>query len=87
MKHIFQVHLHEIKDFNFESFEDSYEHADMVLAISFRNVDPTSVQEALSDSDSDKWREAMKDKYDSIYKNNCWTLTDLKKGQKPLKCK
>lgn len=72
------------EDSSFESFEDSCEHANMVLAV---NEDPTTVQEALSSSDGDKWRDAMKDEYDSFTKNNCWTLTDLKKGQKPIKCK
>lgn len=29
----------------------------------------------------------MNDEVDSFHKNNCWSLTELKEGQKPVKCK
>lgn len=44
-----------------DSFEDSYEHANMMLAVNLGNDDPTTVREALSSSDGDKWRESMID--------------------------
>lgn len=78
MKNIFTnyISLQNEEDSSFACVEDSFEHANMVLAVSFGNDDPTTVQEGFSTSDGDKQREAMKDEYDSFSKNNCWTLTD-----------
>lgn len=39
-------------------------------------VDPISVEEALSGKNSVQWREAMKEKYQSFIDNNAWELVD-----------
>lgn len=49
--------------------------------------EPTTVREALSSGDSNNWRSAMADEYQSFLDNDCWTLTERPKDQKPVKCK
>lgn len=49
--------------------------------------EPETAKEALQSKDSEKWRNAMSDEYKSFVDNNCWTLCELPKGQKPVKCK
>lgn len=72
----------------FFSQSDSDEYAGMAAMANFGNVDePVTVKEALSSEDAKKWQDAMTDEYNSFCKNKCWTLTELKKGQKPVKCK
>lgn len=72
---------------SFQSMEDSKEYANMVTMLSYSSDEPLTVQEALSGKDAKQWRDAMQDEYNSFYKNNCWTLSDKKEGQKPVKCK
>jgi hypothetical protein len=43
--------------------------------------DPLTVKEAMSSSDADRWKEAMKEEIDSIYKNKTWTLFSFTKDQ------
>lgn len=71
---------------SFLSLSDNEEYAGMVAA-SIHGDEPTTVKEALSGTDADKWQEAMQDEYDSFNKTNCWTLTELNKGQRPVKSK
>ncbi|KAL0411176.1 UNVERIFIED_CONTAM: hypothetical protein Slati_3707300 [Sesamum latifolium] len=48
--------------------------------------DPKTYGEAMSDSDSDKWLEAIKSKMDSMGSNQVWTLVDPPKGVRPTGC-
>ena len=41
------------------------------------NGEPTNYEEAMMNSDSDKWLEAMKSEIGSMYENKVWTLVDL----------
>ena len=49
--------------------------------------EPTTYDESLNSSKSDKWFIAMKSEMDSIYTNQVWTLVEPPKGIKPIGCK
>ena len=42
------------------------------------------VNDAFSNDESDKWKEAMDQKYDALIKNSTWTLTELPSNVKPI---
>ncbi|GMP88605.1 hypothetical protein CsSME_00040528 [Camellia sinensis var. sinensis] len=46
--------------------------------------DPTSYNEAMSNSDAPQWLESMNEELDSIKKNDVWELTDLPNGRKAI---
>ncbi|KAL0391597.1 UNVERIFIED_CONTAM: hypothetical protein Slati_4523900 [Sesamum latifolium] len=48
------------------------------------NSDPKTYRKAMSDIDTEKSREAMKSKMDSMSSNQIWTLVDGPKGVKPV---
>lgn len=45
------------------------------------NMEPLTVREALNGKDSEKWKQAMQDELESLYKNSAWILTELHEGQ------
>lgn len=49
--------------------------------------DPRSVEEALSRSDAELWRQAMQEEYDSLMKKKTWDLVDLPKDRQAISCK
>ena len=49
--------------------------------------DPKTYQEAMSRDDADKWTMAMQEEYDALIDNGTWTLTELPKGRKAIRCK
>jgi hypothetical protein len=49
--------------------------------------DPTSLEEALSSTDLDFWKEAINDEMESLISNNTWKLVDLPLGCKTIGCK
>jgi hypothetical protein len=49
--------------------------------------DPTSLEEALSSTDSGFWKETINDEMDSLISNNTWKLVDLPPGCKTIGCK
>ena len=49
--------------------------------------EPTSYQEAINNSNSEKWLEAMKSEMQSMYDNQVWTLIDPTDGLKTIGCK
>ena len=48
------------------------------------NDEPTTYEESLNSSESNKWINAMKSKMDSMYTNQVWTLVDPPEGIKPI---
>jgi len=50
-------------------------------------VEPVSYTEVVSCVESSQWLGAMNEEIQSLYKNNTWTLTELPKDKRPLKCK
>ncbi|GJR00274.1 retrovirus-related pol polyprotein from transposon TNT 1-94 [Tanacetum coccineum] len=46
--------------------------------------EPTSYREAVTSSEGQQWREAIKSEIDSILQNHTWELVDLPTGCKPL---
>lgn len=48
---------------------------------------PRSYTEAINSNNSKNWIAAMKDKLQSLYKNNTWVLVDKPKGKKLVSCK
>ena len=49
--------------------------------------EPTTHDESLNSSESDKWLEAMKSEMDSMCINQAWTLVEPPEGIKPIGCK
>ena len=49
--------------------------------------EPTTYEEVLKSSETDKWLGAMKSEMDSMYDNQVWTLVDPPEGIKPIGCK
>jgi hypothetical protein len=49
--------------------------------------EPTCYQEAMEVSDSEKWKEAMKEEMDSLERNGTWDLVELLKNRKIVGCK
>lgn len=49
--------------------------------------DPTSLEEALSCTNSQQWIKAMDEEYKSLMKNNTWILTKLPPEKKTIPCK
>ena len=48
------------------------------------NIEPTSYLQAIPNSDSKKWRNAMKSEIDSMHTNKVWTLETVPEGIKPI---
>ena len=46
--------------------------------------DPSSYEEAVMDSDKEKWHEAMNQEMESMYSNSVWELVDLPEGFRPI---
>ena len=49
------------------------------------NQDPTSVEEALTYFEKEKWKTAMNKEQNALMKNQVWDLTVLSEGKKALK--
>ena len=49
--------------------------------------DPITVRQAIQDPNSEKWIEAMNEKYKSMQDNKVWELVPLLEGVKPIGCK
>ncbi|KAK8600889.1 hypothetical protein V6N12_050734 [Hibiscus sabdariffa] len=49
--------------------------------------EPTTYQEAVSSTDSEKWLEAMRSEMNSMSANQVWTLVEPPEGVKPIGCK
>lgn len=54
---------------------------------SLLNNDPQSLEEALQSNESEEWKQAMKEEYESLIHNNTWSLVDLPGGKKVIPCK
>ena len=44
------------------------------LSLTTENGEPQSVHEALNGKDSEKWKRALEEEYDSLIKNGTWEL-------------
>ncbi|GJS42104.1 putative zinc finger, CCHC-type containing protein [Tanacetum coccineum] len=69
---------------NFDDYYTYLNEADFDLR---KCNDPKSFEDAITCDQSAHWREAMKDKLNSMSKNNVWKLAELPKGTKPVGCK
>ena len=49
--------------------------------------DPVTFHQAMQDSNSHKWIEAMNEEYKSMQDNQVWDLVPLPEGKKPIGCK
>ena len=48
------------------------------------SVELASTKKAMQDAN---WLQAMKEEYDTLMKNNTWTLVSLPPGRQPIGCK
>jgi hypothetical protein len=62
---------------------------DFVLSVSLSTNDdePSCYQEAVKGSNSDKWKEAMKDEMKALERNSTWDLVELPRDRKNVGCK
>lgn len=70
----------------FEDADQSVEFAGLVGTTGDDDF-PVTAEQALSSGEAAHWRKAMIDEYDSFIQNKCWSLVDLPKGHKAVKCK
>jgi len=49
--------------------------------------DPINFHQAMQDSNSKKWIDAMNEEYKSMHDNQVWDLIPLPEGKKPISCK
>ncbi|KAK1570844.1 hypothetical protein Q3G72_007904 [Acer saccharum] len=49
--------------------------------------DPYTYKEVMEDVDSRHWQKAMQSEIESMFDNKVWSLVDLPKGIKPIRCK
>ena len=49
--------------------------------------DPISFRQAMNNSDSQKWIDAMKEEFKSMQDNQVWDLVPLPEGKRPIGCK
>lgn len=57
------------------------QNSDMSTIINVLNCDPQNHQEALNSEKATEWKRAMDQEYQSLIKNNTWTLVDLPEGK------
>ena len=60
------------------------EHRDVLLV---DNDTPTTYEDVLNNSESEKWFQAMQSEMDSMYENQVWGLVNALEGIKPIECK
>ncbi|KAL0367227.1 UNVERIFIED_CONTAM: Retrovirus-related Pol polyprotein from transposon TNT 1-94 [Sesamum radiatum] len=60
---------------------------DFHLALNTENIEPSSYEEALGSSKSDKWKIAMEEEINSVMKNKTWTLVPKPKDTSIVNCK
>lgn len=53
----------------------------------FLTNDPLTVKEALGSNNSENWKTAILEEYNSLVKNKTWFLTNLPQGRKAIRCK
>ena len=49
--------------------------------------EPSTYEEAVSCSDSNKWMIGMQEEMESLHKNGTWDMVRLPKGKKAIRCK
>lgn len=59
----------------------------MYFAPNCTSDDPETVTEALNSPDKSMWMKAMREEYESLVKNDTWTVVDLPQGQRVLDTK
>jgi len=65
------------------------EHADLVQHMAYRacTIEPSTIQEALKGPNAEEWFQAADDEYNSLKRNNTWSLVDLPKDKKVISTK
>ncbi len=64
-----------------------YEDFASSFALITEDGEPSCYQEAVDDTDSEKWKVAMEEEMDSLAKNNTWDLVELPEGRSVVGCK
>ena len=47
-------------------------------------AEPTTIQEAFTSNEKEKWKEAVQKEIDSLYKNDAWDVVELPEGRKTV---
>lgn len=69
---------------SFYGFNESYFTPSSAIGMLAVPDEPKSVKAALSGTYASKWKQAMKDEYDSLRDNDIWTLVNLSSGRKAI---
>ena len=64
-----------------------YDDSASSFALVTEDGEPSCYQEAIDDTDSEKWKKAMKEEMDSLAKNNTWDVVELPEGRSVVGCK
>eukprot|EP00253_Pinus_taeda_P022622 PITA_22622 len=64
-----------------------YEDSASSFALITEDGEPSCYQEAVDDTDSEKWKMAMGEEMDSLAKNNTWDLVEITEGRSVFGCK
>ena len=57
------------------------------VSLSTNDDEPSCYQEAIKGSNSDKWKEAMKDEMKALERNATWDLVEIPRDRKTVGCK
>lgn len=57
------------------------------MALSGQLQDPMTVEDVMKSSHCAEWKRAMDEEYSALIDNNTWTLVDLPRDRKAIKCK
>eukprot|EP00253_Pinus_taeda_P021000 PITA_21000 len=64
-----------------------YEDSASSFSLITNDGEPSCYQEAVDDTDSEKWKVAMEEEMDSLAKNNTWDLVELPEGRSVVGCR
>ena len=64
-----------------------YEDSASSFALITEDGEPSCYQEAVDDTDSEKWKVAMEEEMESLAKNNTWDLVELPEARSVVGCK
>ncbi len=67
----------------FEEFCQNYG-LEMALVAGLIASEPSSIEETIKCEDCPKWKQGIELQYESLLKNNTWTLAELPKGRKAI---
>jgi len=66
---------------------DSHDFCGSSIAVAEDEDEPATLQDAMSSTNAERWKEAIKDELKSLKDNDAWEYAKLPPGRKPVACK